>query len=90
MINHRGPEFKELLGTVTADLQYFFQTRNEVVILTGSGTGGLEAAIVNLICPGDQVVAIENRELTEARRHDREHHQHAARHFRNAARRLAA
>ncbi len=58
MINHRGPEFKELLGTVTADLQYFFQTRNEVVILTGSGTGGLEAAIVNLICPGDQVVAV--------------------------------
>lgn len=58
MINHRGPEFKELLASVTADLQYFFQTQSEVLILTASGTGGLEAAIVNLICPGDRVVAV--------------------------------
>ena len=58
MINHRGPEFAELLGEVAAGLQRVLQTENEVVILTGSGTGGLEAAIVNLINPGDRVVAV--------------------------------
>ncbi|MCL6430770.1 MAG: alanine--glyoxylate aminotransferase family protein [Anaerolineae bacterium] len=57
MINHRGPEFRELLGSVAADLRHIFQTDNEVVIVTGSGTGGLEAAIVNLISPGDRVIA---------------------------------
>ncbi len=57
MINHRGPEFRELLGAVAADLKHVFQTDNEVVIVTGSGTGGLEAAIVNLISPGDRVIA---------------------------------
>ena len=45
MINHRGPEFKELLAEVTANLRTVFQTANEMVILTGSGTGGLEAAM---------------------------------------------
>jgi aspartate aminotransferase-like enzyme len=58
MINHRGPEFRELLGAVCADLRFVYQTENEVLILTGSGTGGLEAAIVNLISPGDRVVAV--------------------------------
>jgi aspartate aminotransferase-like enzyme len=58
MINHRGPEFRALLGAVTVDLQHILQTRNEVLILTGSGTGGLEAAIVNLISPGDRVVSV--------------------------------
>lgn len=58
MINHRGPEFKEMFGAVLADLQYVFQTTDEVVILTGSGTGGLEAAIVNLLNPGDRVLAV--------------------------------
>jgi aspartate aminotransferase-like enzyme len=58
MINHRGHEFEEMLGAVCADLQHVYQTGSEVVILTGSGTGGLEAAIVNLICPGDRVVAV--------------------------------
>ncbi len=58
MINHRGPEFKELLGAVLADLCYVFQTANDISLLTGSGTGGLEAAIVNLLSPGDRVVAV--------------------------------
>ena len=58
MINHRGPEFRELLSSIVADLQHFFQTANEIEIVTGSGTGGMEAAIVNLISPGDRVVAV--------------------------------
>jgi aspartate aminotransferase-like enzyme len=58
MIDHRGPEFAELLRDVTARLKPFFQTVNDVLILTASGTGALEAAIVNMVSPGDRVLAI--------------------------------
>ena len=56
MINHRGPEFASLIANVTAGLKQFFQTQNDLLILTGSGTGGLEAAVVNLLSPGDLVL----------------------------------
>ena len=72
MINHRGPEFKEILYDVTDKLKQVFQTKNDVFILTGSGTGGLEAAIVNTLSPGDKVLSISigvfgNRFATIAR-----------------------
>ncbi|MDQ3879732.1 MAG: alanine--glyoxylate aminotransferase family protein, partial [Chloroflexota bacterium] len=57
MINHRGPEFAELLTDVTERLRRLLDTRAEVLILTGSGTGALEAAIVNTLSPGDPVLA---------------------------------
>ncbi|BCV19962.1 pyridoxal-phosphate-dependent aminotransferase family protein [Moorella sp. Hama-1] len=57
-INHRGPEFKALWEEVTAGLKEVFQTRSEVVILTASGTAGMEAAVVNLISPGEKVLAV--------------------------------
>jgi len=57
MINHRGPEFVQLLNDVTAKLKRIFQTKNDVLVLTGAGTGGLEAAIVNTLSPGDKVLA---------------------------------
>ncbi|TMG25052.1 MAG: alanine--glyoxylate aminotransferase family protein [Chloroflexi bacterium] len=58
MINHRGPEFAGVLDRVTSRIQPFFGTRNEIVVLTCAGTGGLEAAIVNTLSPGDPVLAI--------------------------------
>ncbi|MBC7324989.1 MAG: alanine--glyoxylate aminotransferase family protein, partial [Moorella sp. (in: Bacteria)] len=57
-INHRGPEFKALWEEVTEGLKDVFQTHAEVVILTASGTGGMEAAIANLISPGEKVLAV--------------------------------
>ena len=57
MINHRGPEFVQLLNDVTAKLKQIFQTKNDLLVLTGAGTGGLEAAIVNTLSPGDKVLA---------------------------------
>ncbi len=60
MINHRGPEFASLFGEVTEGLKYVFQTRHDVLILTASGTGGLEAAIVNLLSPGDRALVVIN------------------------------
>jgi aspartate aminotransferase-like enzyme len=58
MINHRGPEFAALLERIRRGLQPFFGTANDVVLLTCAGTGGLEAAIVNLLSPGDPVLAV--------------------------------
>ncbi|SMB88596.1 L-aspartate aminotransferase apoenzyme [Thermanaeromonas toyohensis ToBE] len=57
-INHRGPEFAELLHTVTQGLKKVFKTNNEIVILTASGTGGMEAAVANLLSPGDKALVI--------------------------------
>lgn len=58
MINHRGREFAQLLGRVAERLKRFYQTQHDVLILTTSGTGGLEAAIVNTLSPGDRVLAV--------------------------------
>ena len=57
MINHRGPEFKELIEATTAGLKQVFMTANDLYILTASGTGALEAAVVNTLSPGDRVIA---------------------------------
>jgi aspartate aminotransferase-like enzyme len=58
MINHRGPEFEKMLRDVTAKLKQLFQTKNDLYLLTCSGTGGLEAAIVNTLSPGDKVLSV--------------------------------
>jgi aspartate aminotransferase-like enzyme len=58
MVNHRGPEFKALLERVGGRLKEGFRTKNDILILTASGTGGLEAAIVNHLSPGDPVLAV--------------------------------
>ncbi|HIE17490.1 MAG TPA: alanine--glyoxylate aminotransferase family protein [Dehalococcoidia bacterium] len=57
MINHRGKEFAEIIHDVTAKLKEVFQTKNDVFVLTSSGTGGMEAAVVNTLSPGDKVLA---------------------------------
>src|SRR4030081_1660892 len=56
MIDHRGPEFAAILSEVTAGEKRVFKTSNDLVLLTCSGTGGLESAVANLISPGDEVV----------------------------------
>ena len=58
MVNHRGEEFKALLKRVEAGMKPFFGTEHEVILLTCAGTGGLEAAIVNVLSPGDPVLAV--------------------------------
>jgi aspartate aminotransferase-like enzyme len=60
MINHRGPEFGQMLNEVTEKLKQIFQTKNDLFLLTGSGTGGMEAAIVNTLSPGDKVLSVSN------------------------------
>lgn len=55
---HRGPEFKELFEEVTANLQYVFQTQSEVLLLTTSGTGGMEACVANLLLSGQKALVV--------------------------------
>ena len=58
MIDHRGGEFVKIMNRVTDKLKQVFMTKNDVLTLTGSGTGGLEAAVVNTLSPGDKVLAV--------------------------------
>ncbi len=58
MINHRGPEFKDLIESITEKAKKAFNTTKDLYIMTASGTGGMETAVVNTISPGDKVLAI--------------------------------
>lgn len=58
MINHRGSEFQGILVDVTEKLKQLFQTKNDLYLLTGSGTGGMEAAITNMMSPGDKILSV--------------------------------
>ncbi len=56
MISHRGETFTSLLKSVTEKSRHLFQTSLDPVVLTASGTGAVEAAVWNLVRPGDKVV----------------------------------
>jgi len=58
MMNHRGPEFAQILRRVTDGLNWVFGSSTDVLSITTSGTGGLEAAIVNTLSPGDRVLSV--------------------------------
>ena len=57
-MGHRSSEFSAVLKEVFADLKWLFQTEQDVFILTSSGTGAMEAAIFNLVNPGDKVLSL--------------------------------
>ncbi len=56
MINHRGPSYSKLFNEVVDGIKWAYQTKNDLIVLTASGTGGMEAAVVNFLSPGDKVV----------------------------------
>jgi aspartate aminotransferase-like enzyme len=58
MINHRGPEFAAILARIETGMRPYFGTTGDVVILSCAGTGGLEAAVVNTLSPGDRVLGV--------------------------------
>lgn len=55
-IGHRSSEFSDILKDVYADLQWLFQTKNEVFVYAASGTGAMDAALSNLVNQGDRVL----------------------------------
>ena len=58
MINHRGPEFAAMLERILSGMRPFFGTTGDIAIITTAGTGGLEAAVVNTLSPGDRVLGV--------------------------------
>ncbi len=65
IIHHRNPEFMEILRQVHEDLQYLFDTSQPVVVMTCSGTGGMESAISSLFSAGDKVITINGGKFGE-------------------------
>jgi aspartate aminotransferase-like enzyme len=57
LIDHRGPEFAELLARIAGRLRPIFGTQGDVTLLGSSGTGAMEAALVNTFSPGDAVLS---------------------------------
>jgi aspartate aminotransferase-like enzyme len=57
--HHRTPEFVALFGEAIAGLKYVFQTSADVVVLTSSGTGAMEAAMVNLVPRGGKAIVLD-------------------------------
>lgn len=56
IINHRGDDFRRLYRTIVEKIRMTFQTQSDVVLLTTSGTGAVEASVVNLIKKGDKAI----------------------------------
>jgi aspartate aminotransferase-like enzyme len=65
IIHHRTPQFQAILKEVSEDLKYVFQTKNDVFILTSSGTGAMEAAVVNLLSSGDTAITVQGGKFGE-------------------------
>ncbi len=58
MIDHRGTQFGEMLRETSRGIGSLIGAGGDVLLLTGSGTGGMEAAIVNTLSPGDRVLSV--------------------------------
>lgn len=65
ILHHRAPEYGSILEDVRAGLKYLFQTDEEVVMFASSGTGGMEAAVVNVLSPGDKAICIGGGKFSE-------------------------
>ena len=64
VINHRSEDFRELYKSIVERTQKVFMTSNDIVLLTTSGTGAVEASVVNLIKKGDKAVIPVNGEFS--------------------------
>ncbi len=65
IIHHRAPEFDKLFAEVRDGLKWLFQTKNDVLMLAASGTGGMEGAVSNFLSPGDKALTINGGKFGE-------------------------
>lgn len=65
IIHHRTQQFSEILEEVSQGLKYVFQTNNSVLTFVASGTGAMEATVVNLLSSGDKVLVIRGGKFGE-------------------------
>ncbi|EFA72549.1 Aminotransferase, class V [Raphidiopsis brookii D9] len=64
-IGHRTGEFNNIMGEVTENLKWLHQTTNDVLMLNVSGTGAVEAGIINFLSPGDRILVGNNGKFGE-------------------------
>jgi aspartate aminotransferase-like enzyme len=65
MIHHRTPPFETVFKEAREGIQYVFQTKNDVILLSASGTGAMEAALVNLFRKGDKIITVNGGKFGE-------------------------
>ena len=65
VLHHRSPDFAEVFALAQERLRAVFRTESEVLVFTASGTGAFESAIVNLLSPGERVLAVSQGEFGE-------------------------
>ncbi|MDX1764641.1 MAG: aminotransferase class V-fold PLP-dependent enzyme, partial [bacterium] len=65
IIHHRSPEFAAIMKDVLEGLKWLFQTRNTVMALSASGTGGMDAAVSNFFSPGDKAICVRGGKFGE-------------------------
>jgi len=65
MTHHRTPEFRGLLAEVFENLKHVFATENDVLMLCSSGTGAMEAAVVNIVPRGGKAIVLESGKFAE-------------------------
>jgi aspartate aminotransferase-like enzyme len=65
ILHHRTPEYEALLAEVREGLKVLFQTTEEVLLFAASGTGGMEAAVVNTLSPGEKALVIRGGKFGE-------------------------
>lgn len=56
LIHHRTAEFGRMFVSVIEDMQFVYRTKSPVLMMTASGTGGMESAVINLLSPGDLTI----------------------------------
>jgi aspartate aminotransferase-like enzyme len=65
IMHHREPEFEKIFAEIREGLKYLFQTKNEVLIFTSSGTGAMEGAVSNVLSKGDKAIVIRGGKFGE-------------------------
>ena len=65
IIHHRTPEYQDVFKQVTSGLKSIFKTDNDCLVFASSGTGAMEASVINILSPGDKAVAIRGGKFGE-------------------------
>ena len=65
IIHHRAPDFVPVLDSAKKGLQWLYQTKNDVLILCSTGTGGMVGSVTNFLSPGDEVLVINGGKFGE-------------------------
>lgn len=65
IMHHREPEFEKIFSEIREGLKYLFQTKNEVLTFTSSGTGAMEGAVSNLLSKGDKALVVRGGKFGE-------------------------